>query len=150
MIPLLKKSEQGRILIVGAIPAVINHSQVALPKLERKPKYRGLIIVQESLVSRVLLTVALSEKLKGTHITINVFHPGYVPDSGYGANSSWLSKLIGKVAGLFSKKNAPIGMELALDPALSQISGKLFNEKKEIIPLSSIIRRWKLNCGSLA
>ncbi|MFT8317398.1 MAG: SDR family NAD(P)-dependent oxidoreductase [Sporolactobacillus sp.] len=106
MIPLLKKSEQGRILIVGAIPAVINHSTVALPKLERKPRYRGLKIVQESLVSRVLLTIALSEKLKDTTITANVFHPGYVPDSGYGANSSWFSKLIGKVAGLFSKKRA--------------------------------------------
>ncbi|WP_208607699.1 SDR family NAD(P)-dependent oxidoreductase [Paenibacillus pectinilyticus] len=138
MLPLLKNAEQGRILLVGAIPFVINHSKVELPKLEKSTKYSGFRVVGESLMLRVLLTVALSEQLKNTSITANVFHPGYVTDSNYGADLSGIAKLIGSIAGtLFSKKNAPIGRELALDPTLSTISGRLFNEKKEIVPLSS-------------
>lgn len=138
IIPLLKNSDQGRILLVGAIPFVINHSNVELPKLERDKKYRGFKIVGESLVLRVLLTIALSEKLKDTNITANIFHPGYVTDSNFGADRSWFAKLVGSIIGtLFSKKNAQIGMELALDPTLSNTSGQLFNEKREIIPLSS-------------
>lgn len=138
MLPLLKSSKQGRILLVGAIPFVINRSKVELPKLERGAKYSGFKIAGESTISRVLLTVALSEKLKGTPITANIFHPGYVTDSNFGADSSWLAKLLGSIAGtLFSKKNPSIGMELALDPTLSATSGRLFNETKKIIPLSS-------------
>ncbi|MEK3719285.1 SDR family NAD(P)-dependent oxidoreductase [Paenibacillus sp. FSL H8-0034] len=138
MLPLLKNAKQGRILLVGAIPFVINRSKVELPKLERGTKYSGFKIVGESTVSKVLLTIALSEKLKGTRITANIFHPGYVTDSNYGADSSWFVKLLGSIAGtLFSKKNPTIGLELALEPSLSTTSGQLFNEKKEIIPLSS-------------
>jgi len=138
LIPLLKNSDQGRILLIGAIPFVINHSNVELPKLERGKKYRGFKIVGESLVSRVLLTVALSEKIKDTNITTNIFHPGYVTDSNLGADLSWFAKLVGIILGtLFSKKNVPIGMELALDPTFSNTSGQLFNEKREIISLSS-------------
>lgn len=137
MLPLLENSGQGRILLVGAIPFVINRSKVELPKLERATKYNGFKIAGEATISRVLLTVALSEKLKGTPVTANIFHPGYVTDSNFGADSSWFMKLLGSIAGtLFSKKNPPIGMELALDPALSTTSGQLFNEKGEIIPLS--------------
>ncbi|GLX69360.1 SDR family NAD(P)-dependent oxidoreductase [Paenibacillus glycanilyticus] len=141
LIPLLKQAEQGRVLIVGALPFFINHSKVELPTptaTDNGTKYSGLKVVGQSLVAKVLLTVALREQLKDTSVTVNMFHPGYVTDSNYGADSSWLAKRLGALAGLLlSKKNKPVGMELALDPKLAKVSGQLFNEKQQIVPLSA-------------
>lgn len=139
LLPLLKKSLEGRILMVGALPSAVNRTSVKLPIIEsfNKEKYNAFTPVNEALVGRVLLTLELSEILKGTNVTANSFHSGYVTDSNYGAESNILVKALGKLLGIFSKKNVPIGAELATDNGISTDSGKFFNGKKEIVPLTS-------------
>ncbi|MDH6364839.1 NAD(P)-dependent dehydrogenase (short-subunit alcohol dehydrogenase family) [Enterococcus sp. PF1-24] len=138
LLPLLKKSAQGRILLVGAMPFAINHAKVKLPTLQTKSnKYSQMPVVGEATVGKTLLVLKLSEMLKDSPITVNIFQPGYVPDSSYGADTGGLMQIFGKIMGRFSKIDASIGAELATAKDLASISGKFFNEKRAIVPLSS-------------
>lgn len=138
-LPLLTKSTQGRILLIGAVPLFINYGKVSLPdfKVDKKAKYKMMSVVSSATAARYLLMLYWNQKLEKTNVTINIFHPGYVTDSSLGNTDSWISKQLGKVVGLmFSKKDQPIGAYLSLDSKLANTSGKFFNEKKKIVKLS--------------
>lgn len=139
LIPYLQKAAQGRILLIGALPMLIKRLTITFPQpITKSDNYSSMAVTSEALLGRILLTQKLSQTLIGTNITINIFHPGNVPDSNYGSEeTSWLLKMIGPLLAQFSKKNQPIGAQLATDPNLNTVTGKFFNESGKIIPLSN-------------
>lgn len=79
-------------------------------------------------------------------MTINIFHPGYVPDSNFGAGGSWVSRLAGRILGeSFSRKNSPIGAWLATAPELTHTSGHFYDDRLRQVPLSKQYTRSKAN-----
>lgn len=148
LLPLLKHSDQARILFVGALPFVINHAKVSLPDFDAQAtsKYNAMTVTAQATAARVLLTLALSERLTATNVTINIFHPGYVPDSNFGAGGSWVSRLAGRILGeSFSRKNSPIGAWLATAPELTHTSGHFYDDRLRQVPLSKQYTRSKAN-----
>lgn len=148
LLPLLKHSDQARILLVGALPFVINHAKVSLPDFDAQAtsKYNAMTVTAQATATRVLLTLALSERLTATNVTINIFHPGYVPDSNFGAGGSWVSRLAGRILGeSFSRKNSPIGAWLATAPELTHTSGHFYDDRLRQVPLSKQYTRSKAN-----
>ena len=148
LLPLLKHSDQARILLVGALPFVINHAKVSLPDFDAPAtsKYNTMTVTAQATAARVLLTLALSERLTATNVTINIFHPGYVPDSNFGAGGSWVSRLAGRILGeSFSRKNSPIGAWLATAPELTHTSGHFYDDRLRQVPLSKQYTRSKAN-----
>lgn len=148
LLPLLKHSDQARILLVGALPFVINHAKVSLPDFDAPAtsKYNAMTVTAQATAARVLLTLALSERLTATNVTINIFHPGYVPDSNFGAGGSWVSRLAGRILGeSFSRKNSPIGSWLATAPELTHTSGHFYDDRLRQVRLSKQYTRSKAN-----
>ncbi|WGF84195.1 SDR family NAD(P)-dependent oxidoreductase [Lactiplantibacillus plantarum] len=148
LLPLLKHSDQARILLVGALPFVINHAKVSLPDFDAPAtsKYNAMTVTAQATPARVLLTLALSERLTATNVTINIFHPGYVPDSNFGAGGSWVSRLAGRILGeSFSRKNSPIGAWLATAPELTHTSGHFYDDRLRQVRLSKQYTRSKAN-----
>ncbi|MEL1271288.1 SDR family NAD(P)-dependent oxidoreductase [Lactiplantibacillus plantarum] len=148
LLTLLKHSDQARILLVGALPFVINHAKVSLPDFDAPAtsKYNAMTVTAQATAARVLLTLALSERLTATNVTINIFHPGYVPDSNFGAGGSWVSRLAGRILGeSFSRKNSPIGAWLATAPELTHTSGHFYDDRLRQVPLSKQYTRSKAN-----
>ncbi|APP12280.1 SDR family NAD(P)-dependent oxidoreductase [Lactiplantibacillus plantarum] len=148
LLPLLKHSDQARILLVGALPFVINHAKVSLPDFDAPAtsKYNAMTVTAQATAARVLLTLALSERLTATNVTINIFHPGYVPDSNFGAAGSWVSRLAGRILGeSFSRKNSPIGAWLATAPELTHTSGHFYDDRLRQVRLSKQYTRSKAN-----
>ncbi|KZU57261.1 SDR family NAD(P)-dependent oxidoreductase [Lactiplantibacillus plantarum] len=148
LLPLLKHSDQARILLVGALPFVINHAKVSLPDFDAPAtsKYNAMTVTAQATAARVLLTLALSERLTATNVTINIFHPGYVPDSNFGAGGSWVSSLAGRILGeSFSRKNSPIGAWLATAPELTHTSGHFYDDRLRQVRLSKQYTRSKAN-----
>lgn len=148
LLPLLKHSDQARILLVGALPFVINHAKVSLPDFDAQAtsKYNAMTVTAQATAARVLLTLALSERLTATNVTINIFHPGYVPDSNFGAGGSWVSRLAGRILGeSFSRKNSPIGAWLATAPELTHTSGHFYDDRLRQVRLSKQYTRSKAN-----
>ena len=148
LLPLLKHSDQARILLVGALPFVINHAKVSLPDFDAPAtsKYNAMTVTAQATAARVLLTLALSERLTATNVTINIFHPGYVPDSNFGAGGSWVSRLAGRILGeSFSRKNSPLGAWLATAPELTHTSGHFYDDRLRQVRLSKQYTRSKAN-----
>lgn len=148
LLPLLKHSDQARILLVCALPFVINHAKVSLPDFDAPAtsKYNAMTVTAQATAARVLLTLALSERLTATNVTINIFHPGYVPDSNFGAGGSWVSRLAGRILGeSFSRKNSPIGAWLATAPELTHTSGHFYDDRLRQVRLSKQYTRSKAN-----
>ncbi|MGJ3874306.1 SDR family NAD(P)-dependent oxidoreductase [Lactiplantibacillus plantarum] len=148
LLPLLKHSDQARILLVGALPFVINHAKVSLPDFDAPAtsKYNAMTVTAQATAARVLLTLALSERLTATNVTINIFHPGYVPDSNFGAGGSWVSRLTGRILGeSFARKNSPIGAWLATAPELTHTSGHFYDDRLRQVRLSKQYTRSKAN-----
>lgn len=148
LLPLLKHSDQARILLVGALPFVINHAKVSLPDFDAPAtsKYNAMTVTAQATAARVLLTLALSERLTATNVTINIFHPGYVPDSNFGAGGGWVSRLAGRILGeSFSRKNSPIGAWLATAPELTHTSGHFYDDRLRQVRLSKQYTRSKAN-----
>lgn len=148
LLPLLKHSDQARILLVGALPFVINHAKVSLPDFDAPAtsKYNAMTVTAQATAARVLLTLALGERLSATNVTINIFHPGYVPDSNFGAGGSWVSRLAGRILGeSFSRKNSPIGAWLATAPELTHTSGHFYDDRLRQVRLSKQYIRSKAN-----
>lgn len=148
LLPLLKHSDQARILLVGALSFVINHAKVSLPDFDAPAtsKYNAMTVTAQATAARVLLTLALSERLTATNVTINIFHPGYVPDSNFGAGGSWVSRLAGRILGeSFSRKNSPIGAWLATAPELTHTSGHFYDDRLRQVRLSKQYTRSKAN-----
>lgn len=148
LLPLLKHSDQARILLVGALPFVINHAKVSLPDFDAPAtsKYNAMTVTAQATAARVLLTLALGERLSATNVTINIFHPGYVPDSNFGAGGSWVSRLAGRILGeSFSRKNSPIGAWLATAPELTHTSGHFYDDRLRQVRLSKQYTRSKAN-----
>ena len=148
LLTLLKHSDQARILLVGALPFVINHAKVSLPDFDAPAtsKYNAMTVTAQATAARVLLTLALSERLTATNVTINIFHPGYVPDSNFGAGGSWVSRLAGRILGeSFSRKNSPIGAWLATAPELTHTSGHFYDDRLRQVRLSKQYTRSKAN-----
>ncbi|MCG7338937.1 SDR family NAD(P)-dependent oxidoreductase [Staphylococcus sp. ACRSN] len=144
LLPLLKQSEQGRILTVGGLPMLINRGKKNFPSFQQICSNQSNMII-EALTAKVLYTKALSRRLSETSVTVNIFHPGFVTDSNYASPHSFIGslsykifgKLLGMVFNVFSETNPKIGLKLALDKNLSTTTGKFFNEKGKIIQLSS-------------
>lgn len=144
LLPLLKHSDQARILLVGALPFVINHAKVSLPDFDAPAtsKYNAMTVTAQATAARVLLTLALSERLTATNVTINIFHPGYVPDSNFGAGGSLAGRILGES---FSRKNSPIGAWLATAPELTHTSGHFYDDRLRQVRLSKQYTRSKAN-----
>lgn len=148
LLPLLKHSDQARILLVGVLSFVINHAKVSLPDFDAPAtsKYNAMTVTAQATAARVLLTLALGERLSATNVTINIFHPGYVPDSNFGAGGSWVSRLAGRILGeSFSRKNSPIGAWLATAPELTHTSGHFYDDRLRQVRLSKQYTRSKAN-----
>ncbi|MDB1748332.1 SDR family NAD(P)-dependent oxidoreductase [Enterococcus avium] len=137
LLPLVKKADQGRILMVGALPVIVRRLKVNPPQpVPSTENYSGMQVTGDALGGRILLTQKLAHLLKDTSVTVNIFHPGNIPDSSYGTESSGLLlKIIGPLFARLSKKNPPIGAMLATDVSLTNTSGQFFNESGKVVPL---------------
>ena len=137
LLPLIKNSAQGRILLIGALPIIVRRLTPTSPQpVPSCSSYSGLTVTSNALVGRLLLIRKLATILQETAITINIFHPGNVPDSRYGTQSTgWLLRLFGPLMAQLSKKNQPIGARLATAPELASVTGQFFNESGKIIRL---------------
>ena len=79
-----------------------------------------------------MFTFQLAEKLKGTNITANCLHPGYIK-TGLGINNILLKPLnpLVKRKAKPLKEGAETSVFLASSPEVENVSGKYYNIMKE-------------------
>lgn len=140
LLPAIKKSPKGRIINVSSKGHYKGY--LYFKDLNRSKKYNGLAAYAQSKLANVAFTIALSERLKDTGITVNALHPGVVRTSiGNKNNSSWIGKLwsIGKMFMISEEDGAKTSIYLASSHEVDGVTGAYFDNCKIQVPNPSAI-----------
>jgi retinol dehydrogenase-12 len=138
LLPLLKKSPQGRIVNVASEA----HRGVALDfgNLQGEQSYHGWRAYQRSKLANILFTAELAERLQGTKVTTNSLHPGFVASNFGHNNRGWLAnifKISQKLFAINEEKGAQTSIHVASAPELAQTTGLYFSDRRAKVPSSA-------------
>ena len=129
LLPLLEKSEQGRVVMMTSVAHA--WGTVRFDDLNYTHGYNRFAAYGHSKLCNLLFTRALTQKLRsrGSRVTINAVHPGIVATDIVVNRANdrfrWVASAM-KLFFLTSDEGAKTSVYLASDPALCQTSGEYF------------------------
>ena len=129
LLPLLEKSEQGRVVMTTSIAH--GWGDVRFDDLNYTHGYNRFAAYGHSKLCCLLFTRALAQKLRarGSRVTINAVHPGIVATDIVvnRANNRfrWVASLM-KILFMTCDEGARTNVYLASEPALNDVSGEYF------------------------
>jgi NAD(P)-dependent dehydrogenase (short-subunit alcohol dehydrogenase family) len=122
LLDLLKKSAPARIINVSSM--MHKMGKINFDDLQCENKFGTYSAYGQSKLAMIHYTYDLSEKLRGSGVTINALHPGAVATNiGF---PGWMNILLKS-----PEKGASTPLYLATSPDLEGVSGKYFNSCKE-------------------
>jgi len=131
LLPRLRENASARIVNVASTFA----SDLDLDDLQfqRRP-YEGMKAYAQSKACDRLLTWALARRLEGTRVTANAMAPGLIVDTGLYRHSSEevMARLRPRGGGRTPADGADTAVWLASSPDVEGVTGKLFENRKEI------------------
>lgn len=83
LLPLVRKSEQGRLIHLASMMHLMGTIQFDQFKYEDVKRYNGVLRYGNSKLANLLFSQALADKLKNTTVTSNALHPGGVDSEIY-------------------------------------------------------------------
>ena len=152
LLPLLQKNSPARIINVSS-DAHRQAKGIQFEDIQFQHKYRVFSAYAHSKLANVLFTYELARRLKGTDLTINALHPGFVKTQLY-RNFGLMTPLVNLLADLFGKnavEGAQTSIYLASSPEVAGITGKYFSdcEPQDSSPASYDVsqakRLWELS-----
>ncbi|MGD2252199.1 MAG: SDR family oxidoreductase [Anaerolineales bacterium] len=96
--------------------------------LQSRKRYSPMRVYGKSKLANMLFTYELARRLKGTGVTANAMHPGFVR-TNMGANNGWFVRLmlpLIHIASLTPEQGARTAVYLAASPEVEGVSGKYF------------------------
>lgn len=131
LLPLLKSSAPSRIVNVSSLM----HRFGTVEWLDRQAKnsWQHRRVYSNTKLANVLFTKTLSEKLKGTGVTVNCLHPGAVATDIFRHQFS-IIRFILNILFLTPEQGAQTSIFLAVAPGLKSVSGKYFSNCTEVDP----------------
>ncbi len=131
LLEVIKDSSPSRIVIISS--DIYKQARKNLQDYNfEKRKFRGFIAYAESKLYGIMISNFLSERLKGTDVTINSTHPGFTK-TNIGLNNK-MYKIFYPLFGIFAKtpeKGSETPIYLASSPEVEGISGRHFVNKKQ-------------------
>ena len=83
LLPLIKKSEQGRIIHLASMMHLLGQIDVGQFKADQVKKYNGVRSYANSKLANLLFSNTLAQQLQGSSVTSNALHPGGVDSEIY-------------------------------------------------------------------
>lgn len=131
LLDLLKKSPRARIINTASQAHV--GVDINFHNLQGELSYNGWNAYQMSKLENILFTYELAERLKGTNITVNAFHPGFVASQFAENNKGFFSGIL-KIAKFFAAinldKGSDTGFYLCTSTEVENTTGKYFDKSK--------------------
>jgi len=149
LLPLLKQSGEARIINTSSVTHL--WGRIDLDDLNFKKKWVSTGPYASSKLALILFTQELSERLKGTNITVNALHPGVVATNIYriGQLDSWYQKLfigILRLVLISPADGAQTSIYLASADEVRGVTGKYFYKRNPSY-VSPKCRNMKLQKG---
>lgn len=123
LLPLVKKSEAGRIINLASLMHLMGSIKLDQFKADEVKKYNGVISYGNSKLANLLFSNILAEQLKGTSTTSNAIHPGGVDSEIYRELPKYQYAVI-KMFLIAPARPARLIKKIALDPAWSNRNGE--------------------------
>jgi NAD(P)-dependent dehydrogenase (short-subunit alcohol dehydrogenase family) len=142
LLPLLKKSSEGRIIHVSSIAH--QNAKLEWNNLNAEKYYDAYGAYSLSKLANVLFSKELAERLTGTAITSNSLHPGVISTKLLAAGFN--------IHGSSLKKGAENSFYLASSQEVKNINGKYFVDKKiaryhSIVDDEAVRKKfWDISC----
>ena len=126
LLDMLKTGPAGRIVSVAS--RAHYHGHVNFEDLQSQHGYNAMRVYSMSKLMNVLFTYELARRLRGTNVTANCLHPGFVA-SNFAVNNGWWVRLgMVFIPGRISvEEGAKCSIYLASSPDVQGVSGKYFN-----------------------
>ncbi len=122
LLPLVKKSEQGRVINLASMMHVLGSIKPETFKANQIEKYNGVLSYGNSKLANLLFSNTLAEQLKGTNVTSNALHPGGVDSEIYRELPKWQYAII-KLGLIPPSKPAELIKKIAFDPKWAKRNG---------------------------
>jgi NAD(P)-dependent dehydrogenase (short-subunit alcohol dehydrogenase family) len=142
LLPALRKSPSGRIVVVGS--HAHEGARMDFDDLQLEHGYERINAYRQSKLANLLFTFELARLLRGEHITVNALTPGNVA-TNLGRNNGALKTTMRNLVGLLrgSMLTAGVGagtvVYLAASPEVEGVTGHYFREERPISPSSSAL-----------
>jgi NAD(P)-dependent dehydrogenase (short-subunit alcohol dehydrogenase family) len=120
----LKSSAPARVVTVAS--SAHAHARLDYENLQGEKEYKGIRAYNLSKLGNVMATLFLAEKYESSGVTFNCLHPGVVETK--------LLQASFKVPGITTEAGAKTSVFLACSTGVEGVSGKYFDECKEIQP----------------
>ena len=131
LIDVLKSEKPGRVVNVASNAHF--SAKLDMNDIQMERKYKGWVAYCNSKLMNILFTYEADKRFKGSGISFNCLHPGFVNTSfgdnnkGFGKNILSIGK---KLIAVNVKKGASTNVYLASSKDVSKISGKYFYKSK--------------------
>jgi retinol dehydrogenase-12 len=140
LLDLIKKSDYARIVNVASDSHY--KGKIDFVSFTKDQGYFITKAYAQSKLANVLFTAELAERLKGSQVTVNSLHPGFVKTDIGNKDTQWYASLFwtvaSRIAGLSVESGAKTSVYLASSDDIKGISGKYFDKcmMKEPAPLA--------------
>jgi NAD(P)-dependent dehydrogenase (short-subunit alcohol dehydrogenase family) len=152
LLPLLAASNGGRVVNVAS--EAHRGCELDFDNLNGENKYSGWRAYQRSKLANILFTRELAKKLKGTKVTANTLHPGFVA-SKFGHNNAGLwgpAVRLGQILFAINEdRGAETSIFLADDTSVANVNGEYFDKcrvrKPSLAALNddAAVRLWQVS-----
>jgi retinol dehydrogenase-14 len=124
----VKAAKQGRIVVTSSM--IHKLGKIDEASFTRPQKHlTGLHAYGQAKLANLLFTRELAQRLKGSNVTVNAFHPGAVATDIYRQLPDFMQPLI-RATMVTPAQGADTAVWLATDPSLTQVSGEYFVGRK--------------------
>ncbi|XP_059046116.1 retinol dehydrogenase 13-like [Achroia grisella] len=140
LVPLLKKSAPSRIVSVSSV--IHKYGEVDFDNLNMEKYWSDYQVYANSKLFINLMTLELSERLKGTGVTANALHPGVAATNLFrNIPNTFIRQLVESILGFMFQtpwEASQTSIYLAVSPEVAEVSGKYFSDcrQKEASKLS--------------
>jgi NAD(P)-dependent dehydrogenase (short-subunit alcohol dehydrogenase family) len=126
LLDLLKKSAPSRIVNVSS---GLHRGTINFNDIEYRNSFSGVKAYSQSKLALILFTKLLAKNLRGTGITVNAVHPGFV-STGLGREASAFLRACFRIFGKSASKGARTSLYVASAPEIEYVSGEYFADNK--------------------
>ncbi|KAM3967176.1 retinol dehydrogenase 13-like [Aphomia sociella] len=136
LISLLKKSAPTRIINVSLM--IHKYGELDFDNLNMEKYWSDYLVYANSKLFINMMTLELSNRLKGTGVTVNALHPGVAATNLFrNIPSAFIRQLVEVSLGFMFQtpwEAAQTSIYLAVSPEVSDVSGKYFSDCREKAP----------------
>lgn len=130
LLDLLKASAPSPILTVAGNAKVLQKTHLHMKDLQFEQQYSGVQAALQSALAKVIFTIKLAEKLEGTGVTANTFHPGLIK-SDLPRHFPVYLRFLAHLAQPFLNNTCPTAIHALTRPEFEQTSGQFFSHKHQ-------------------